>query len=715
VDPADRHDLGEYYTPDWLAELTLERMGYHGGSLLDPSCGSGTFLMCAIRCLRGAGYKKTKLVDAVSHDLAGIDVHPLAVLMAKANLLLALGTDARGYKGQLRLPIFMADTLQTELDEKKGYLKIPAAKGSTFHLPLQSIESHSELLDDMIEQMQILAHAVAEGGVDMEAAKSGFLKKFPMLQNGGNGEVFYWRQNLETAAKLIRQKRNSIWSFILKNSYRPTFLRKRKVDYIAGNPPWLSYRYIRDEAYKERVRELCFEYELLKSTNRALITQIELATIFYRHCERHFLREGGVIGLVLPWGAMGGAKQHENFQQQGGFTHAMDFHEVTGLFNVPCCVLIGSGEKQKGTPQCESFKGIINERNPGWKKVKVHIKIQTEALKFVTHEIRSPWYREVTLQGATIVPRSLFFIERDPECADVPDAPYVRTSRETLADAKSPWNHSDVQMSGQIEKQFIYYTVLAKGIVPFGFKRAETIYLPIQKDSHGKISLLDSNQLISEGNIHAATWLSRSEKLWEKYRKNNNRLLDWINYNQKLTNQNLKKKCILLYNCSGTNLTSSILIPEKIKKINSIQVNGFVADAKTYYLYLDSLDHADYLCAVLNSESVMEAIKETMPKGLMGERDIHRRPFEVCEIPLYDPKNELHQRIATIGEICRKKAEKAAEKLEGPIGQARKSLRALFGDEIFELNKLVVRLLKEGDKQPKKRWVVKDDDELTLF
>ncbi|MBI1785906.1 N-6 DNA methylase, partial [Candidatus Sumerlaeota bacterium] len=48
VDPEKRHDLGEYYTPDWLAELTLEKAGYNGGSLLDPSCGSGTFLMCAV-------------------------------------------------------------------------------------------------------------------------------------------------------------------------------------------------------------------------------------------------------------------------------------------------------------------------------------------------------------------------------------------------------------------------------------------------------------------------------------------------------------------------------------------------------------------------------------------------------------------------------------------------------------------------------------------
>ncbi len=43
-----RHDLGEYYTPDWLAEHVLNELEYIGDPdkrLLDPACGSGTFLV----------------------------------------------------------------------------------------------------------------------------------------------------------------------------------------------------------------------------------------------------------------------------------------------------------------------------------------------------------------------------------------------------------------------------------------------------------------------------------------------------------------------------------------------------------------------------------------------------------------------------------------------------------------------------------------------
>ena len=49
---AVRHALGEYYTPHWLAEHVLDQVGYHGQAdarLLDPTCGSGTFLLAALR------------------------------------------------------------------------------------------------------------------------------------------------------------------------------------------------------------------------------------------------------------------------------------------------------------------------------------------------------------------------------------------------------------------------------------------------------------------------------------------------------------------------------------------------------------------------------------------------------------------------------------------------------------------------------------------
>ena len=50
-----RHALGQYFTPDWLAEQLLDRARYEGEPdvrLIDPACGTGTFLVLAINRLK---------------------------------------------------------------------------------------------------------------------------------------------------------------------------------------------------------------------------------------------------------------------------------------------------------------------------------------------------------------------------------------------------------------------------------------------------------------------------------------------------------------------------------------------------------------------------------------------------------------------------------------------------------------------------------------
>ena len=56
VDPADRHDLGEYYTPDWLCEkivdYVIQKSKGHLPSVIDLTCGSGSFIRAAVHRIR---------------------------------------------------------------------------------------------------------------------------------------------------------------------------------------------------------------------------------------------------------------------------------------------------------------------------------------------------------------------------------------------------------------------------------------------------------------------------------------------------------------------------------------------------------------------------------------------------------------------------------------------------------------------------------------
>lgn len=125
-----RHALGEYYTPDWLAEETIERAFSFGGEMgeqriMDPTCGSGTFLFKAIMKKKKAGQTLEDILNSVS----GIDINPLAVLTAKTNYLLAV-IDLIDGETEIEIPVYNADILNDagaaeRTGEIQDFLTIP--------------------------------------------------------------------------------------------------------------------------------------------------------------------------------------------------------------------------------------------------------------------------------------------------------------------------------------------------------------------------------------------------------------------------------------------------------------------------------------------------------------------------------------------------------------------------------------------------------------
>lgn len=126
-----RHQLGEYYTPDWLAEHVLDRLGYEGQMdlrLLDPSCGSGTFLVQAIGRLRRRCHQEgivgPEALSVILGSLVGIDLNPLAVLAARVNYLLAVADLTPDYDGPIDLPVHLGDSILSP-DDNRDLFSVP--------------------------------------------------------------------------------------------------------------------------------------------------------------------------------------------------------------------------------------------------------------------------------------------------------------------------------------------------------------------------------------------------------------------------------------------------------------------------------------------------------------------------------------------------------------------------------------------------------------
>lgn len=106
VPSALRHALGEFYTPDWLAEHALNVLGWNeDDELLDPTCGSGTFLLEALRrrlSQKGANRQAKELLEG----LHGIDLNPLAVITARGSIAVFIG-QYLDPSHPIRLPVYL--------------------------------------------------------------------------------------------------------------------------------------------------------------------------------------------------------------------------------------------------------------------------------------------------------------------------------------------------------------------------------------------------------------------------------------------------------------------------------------------------------------------------------------------------------------------------------------------------------------------------------
>jgi len=173
-----RHRLGEYYTPDWLAELLLNEVGYDGNTLkrfLDPACGSGTFLVMAIQRAIRHGREKERIPDhemarRIASNIWGFDLNPLAVIAARTNYLFALG-DLVNELPCIEIPVYLTDSVLTPTkttgDLFGEFLEISTSVGK-FQVPAEWVQNGGFLLAKaapLIEDMARNNYSVDEAMV----------------------------------------------------------------------------------------------------------------------------------------------------------------------------------------------------------------------------------------------------------------------------------------------------------------------------------------------------------------------------------------------------------------------------------------------------------------------------------------------------------------------------------------------------------------------
>lgn len=707
VDPETRHDLGEYYTPDWLAQLTLKEIDYRAPkSLLDPACGSGTFLFNAIRRLADQGLTGQELVDFALTNIVGTDVHPLAVTIARVNYMLALSEHLGKNNGESDvppLPIFLADALIRPLENRSPdaiTIAVNWDNDEVFRIPVASA-AHEEKLTRTIDYMDDIAKVT--GSAEQAEQMANIFKRWVQdIYDGLNNPTFrnLWAGNFQLLSSLIREGRDSIWAYILKNLSRPLVLAEKGFDVVVGNPPWLSYRYINSPVWQDEVKDLYIHYQLIDSGDVKLFTQMDLSTLFFALAKDRYLKDSGTLAFVMPRSVLTGAKQHRPFQRQG-ITRILDVGDVSPLFNVPAAVLILSdGKNKKADIPTKTYRATFDKHELSLLEAEPMLTAGDTVTNFVDPKIRCIYYYELFAQGASLVPRNLCFVR----LTGVPSSPVVETDPELDKDAKAPWK--GIRLQGEVSSAYLYATLLSKHLLPFGWQKLNLAALPAKLNEAGKLEMREGLFAFAYDGTPMSLrsyqqWFEKTDKLWEERKKSTvtESLPEWLNYRNKLTAQNVNDRFRVIYGGSGTNIASSVLdVDTDNLRVHGRRVSGFVVDTTCYYLSTETETEAHFLCAILNSQPVDEQIKAHQPEGSWGARHIHRTPFEACAIPIFEADNPDHLELARLSIAAHEKIEemKGLEEnqlLNGGPGRARNKAREIVADELEAIDGIARRLL----------------------
>ncbi len=84
--------------------------------------------------------------------------------------------------------------------------------------------------------------------------------------------------------------------------------------------------------------------------------------------------------------------------------------------------------------------------------------------------------------------------------------------------------------------------------------------------------------------------------------------------------------------------------------------NKAILDRKLYQVTCRNLDEAYYLLAIINSIALEQAVKDFMPKGQFGPRDLEKHLWKL-PIPEYDGGNERHAELSRLGRTAARLAE----------------------------------------------------------
>jgi hypothetical protein len=675
-----RHKLGEYYTPDWLAELVLNEVGYKGNTLkrlLDPACGSGTFVVLAIQRAKEFGKKnKEKDLETAKRIVAniwGFDLNPLAVIAARTNYLFSLG-ELAGELKNLEIPIYLADSVLWP--EKKGQFQLNYAGGEhvviqtsvgQFHVPNIWVKTEgflmrkaAPLIENMIKQDYTVEEAV-EG-----LKKEGLV--FPpherVVQN-------FYNEIME----LEKEGKNGIWARFLKNIFAP--MVAKKFDYVVGNPPWIRWGYLSQE-YREATLRMWKDYGIFSLKGHAARLgggEKDFSMLFTYASADYYLKKNAKLGFLITqevFKSKGAGEGFRRFRLSDKVplkvTQAHDLVTVMpfkGSANKTAAIFLTKGQKTsypvdytiwsrlKGVGKIDASIPLI-EALPLLNKQKLQARpVDSQNGSWQTFrkdqeqlfEIKGDNYY-LARRGASTEPYGVFWLQLIQVLSD--GNLLVKNMPE-----KGKLNIKNV--TERIEVDLVFPGVRGRDIARWGI--ISNIYVLITQDKNTRKGFAESEmrsrwpRTFGYLTIFKNNLLNRAS--YKKYHRDVG--------NSFFSQYNIADYTFANYKVVWKRMSNDLFAAVITQFKTPFGFKTIIPTDTTSSIATDNEEEAHYICAIINSTPVREFIKSFSSAGRgFGAPSIMKY---IC-IPKFDPKNNLHNRLSELSLTLHKlKSEDAVDEI----------------------------------------------------
>ncbi len=403
-----RHLMGEYFSPDWIVEHALDIADYDGNidkSIIDPCCGSGSFLTNAIK--RIINKKKNSVltkddINKITHNVIGFDINPISVVAAKANYILIIFSAYfehcnEDFGNAISIPIFIADSILSPVvysEENEKTLKLMTSVGELELPKFETFEKGSQFLKLLSKYIHEKPNY--EIFINIVLAKK-------LIKESQENVV---KSLFDKLYVLHRSGKDSFWPIILRNSFAPTMIGN-KFDYVVGNPPWIAWKSM-SKSYREGTLKIWQSYGIFeKNAYDKKTTHDDFGMAVTYVAIDQYLKNGGEMVFLLPASFLKSTKGGEGFRKLEIIRNGQNLpftietvHDFSGvnLFSIPTVVIKFIKNKKMTYPMKKYY--LYNQLG-GRKKIDSHynwhqIEKDLTCKKLIAqpvdqHDIQSAW------------------------------------------------------------------------------------------------------------------------------------------------------------------------------------------------------------------------------------------------------------------------------------------------------------------------------------